>query len=367
MKSLSKSVLFILSVLILTGCWDQKLLKDGMMMVGFGLDSGEDKEYRTTIVIRSLEQAAAGNIEYNLTLDATSNSLTEARKIIDAKLAGKLRTGKVRVALFGEELAKKELYDILDFVYRDPENSLNTRVAIVEGKASEVINVKRVQGTLISEHLDKIIESAEKETVVPIISVQLLCTYLFDDTLDFGVPLIIQKEESPPIEIAGTALIHNRKYTGEYLNLEESTLALLMNDQPSKRAIFSLHPEEEEGKPIGLNVITNERKMKVNVEGDTVEVRIQSRMKGAIHEYPAGAVKPKREQLNEEISNMMTKKAEQVIEKIQKSNCDYFGIGRKLASYHPETWKKMNWEEDYKEVKIIPEIEVEIVDSGLLD
>ncbi|WP_408006110.1 Ger(x)C family spore germination C-terminal domain-containing protein [Pseudalkalibacillus sp. A8] len=71
--------------------------------------------------------------------------------------------------------------------------------------------------------------------------------------------------------------------------------------------------------------------------------------------------------MNKEISEMMTKKAEKVIEKIQAANCDYFGIGRKLASYYPEAWNKMNWEEDYKEIKIIPEIEVEVVDTGLLD
>ncbi|WP_408006109.1 hypothetical protein ACJROX_15455 [Pseudalkalibacillus sp. A8] len=86
---------------------------------------------------------------------------------------------------------------------------MNSRVAIVEGKASEVINIKKVQGT--------------------------------------------------------------------------------------QRAIFSLNSGKEEGKPIGMNVLKNDRKMKVKVEGDSLEVRIQSRMEVAVNEYPAGAAKPKSE------------------------------------------------------------------------
>ncbi|MDM5237636.1 Ger(x)C family spore germination C-terminal domain-containing protein [Bacillus cereus] len=52
--------------------------------------------------------------------------------------------------------------------------------------------------------------------------------------------------------------------------------------------------------------------------------------------------------------------------KLQKANCDAFGIGRHLIAYHPDLWKKKNWNKDYAKVKFKPEVEVNILYSGVL-
>ncbi|MZE36659.1 Ger(x)C family spore germination protein, partial [Bacillus anthracis] len=49
-----------------------------------------------------------------------------------------------------------------------------------------------------------------------------------------------------------------------------------------------------------------------------------------------------------------------------KANCDAFGIGRHLIAYHPDLWKKKKWNKDYAKVKFKPEVDVNILYSGVL-
>ena len=81
--------------------------------------------------------------------------------------------------------------------------------------------------------------------------------------------------------------------------------------------------------------------------------------------YRRGAIE-KRKKLNTELSKQLTKEAQKITKKLQKANCDAFGIGRHLIAYHPDLWKKKNWNEDYAKVKFKPEVEVNILYSGVL-
>ena len=72
-----------------------------------------------------------------------------------------------------------------------------------------------------------------------------------------------------------------------------------------------------------------------------------------------------REKLNKELSKQLTKEAKNNT-KTTKANCDAFGIGRHLIAYHPNLWKKKNWNKDYAKVKFKPEVEVSILYSVLI-
>ncbi|WP_084786905.1 Ger(x)C family spore germination C-terminal domain-containing protein [Bacillus tuaregi] len=60
----------------------------------------------------------------------------------------------------------------------------------------------------------------------------------------------------------------------------------------------------------------------------------------------------------------MTKQAKEITDTLVEANCDALGIGRKLASYYPEVWKKINWKMEYKNVKIEPKVTVNIIKTG---
>ncbi|MDM5198552.1 Ger(x)C family spore germination C-terminal domain-containing protein [Fictibacillus enclensis] len=57
-----------------------------------------------------------------------------------------------------------------------------------------------------------------------------------------------------------------------------------------------------------------------------------------------------------------TKDANRVLTKMQKANSDTLGIGRKLIAYHPDLWKKTDWEKDYPNIDLSAKVTVNIVD-----
>ncbi|NGY87839.1 hypothetical protein F6Y05_32220 [Bacillus megaterium] len=61
------------------------------------------------------------------------------------------------------------------------------------------------------------------------------------------------------------------------------------------------------------------------------------------------------------------KKAEKVVGKLQKANCDFLEIGREAVAYHPSIWKRLKWRQDYKNISINPKVQVEIIHRGIIN
>ncbi|WP_242220672.1 Ger(x)C family spore germination C-terminal domain-containing protein [Bacillus cereus group sp. BfR-BA-01380] len=70
--------------------------------------------------------------------------------------------------------------------------------------------------------------------------------------------------------------------------------------------------------------------------------------------------------LNKEISKQLTQRAKFVIKELQQAHCDYFGIGRKVMAYHPETWKEIDWADTFPTININTKIETEITGTGII-
>ncbi|WP_179865620.1 MULTISPECIES: Ger(x)C family spore germination C-terminal domain-containing protein [unclassified Bacillus (in: firmicutes)] len=65
-----------------------------------------------------------------------------------------------------------------------------------------------------------------------------------------------------------------------------------------------------------------------------------------------------------ELSTVLAKQLEFVINSLLKANCDSLGIGRKLSIYYPEIWKKIDWEKEYRNVQFDIMVKVNIEKTG---
>ncbi|WP_405079026.1 Ger(x)C family spore germination C-terminal domain-containing protein [Paenibacillus chitinolyticus] len=75
--------------------------------------------------------------------------------------------------------------------------------------------------------------------------------------------------------------------------------------------------------------------------------------------------KKKLQKLVEELSSLLTARAKAITRKMQESNHDGHGVALRLMAFHPAAWKKINWEEDYKEVPFEPDIRLKIERKGI--
>lgn len=369
-------ILSICCLLFLTSCWDQRLLSESKLVYSVGADLEKNGKLLVTAVIQTIAQTSKGTTEpvsTNVIVSALADTFSDSRSEITKKISGNYATSKARVLLFNEALAKQDLYPVLDIVYRDPRSSLGAKVIISKDKAADVLNLKVVEESLVSEEILEIVTTAEMNTLVPEENVQSICPTMFDPGEDIILPYI-GKTEDKMIDVYGIALFNGRKYTGYNLYDEEPTLLLLMKDRMRKYAKFTLevNPKEKDMRNRFISVQVKKNKVKklikINKKNE-ITVDIDLNLKVEALEYPKDHLADKKEikRLNKEISKQLTKKADKIFKNLQIANCDALGIGRDLIAFHPKVWKALDWDKAYPKIKIKPNIKVEVISSGIIE
>ncbi|MGP4081450.1 Ger(x)C family spore germination protein [Pseudalkalibacillus sp. R45] len=365
----------ILMLLLLTGCWDQRMIKDSRLVYATAFDLTEDDKIKATSVMRGFIAAgeSGGGTPRNELVKATGVNLRQTRMNIDHKIANTFNPSKNRVFLYSDEIAKQGLYPYLDIFYRDPESPLNSKLAITEGEAGRILDLRQKENTLIGEFIEELIISGEEHTVVPKIDVQTVCPVFFDEGKDPYIPFIQLNEDTENVSLKGVALFDDDKMTGS-LDDDESKLLLILHNKTRKitRIIQKVHENEEQEieNYASLHVSESKSKMTVTPLSDgSITASFLVNMSVDLVEYPLDKLTShkKVEQLNKKLSEGITKDANEVLDKLKEANSDPFGIGRELMAFHPEVWRKLDWKKEYPEIKMDAKVNVEITSHGIIN
>ena len=362
-------------LLILTGCWDERQFKNIKLVLALGLDKGEEGEIRQTVSIPSVTRSSEGPGNESIqVLSVSAHTPLQARATIDQMISESYDPSKVKVVVLGEELAKEDIYPLLDEMYRTPRSNLNAHLAIVEGgEAEDVIGMTHTSETRISNYVSGILEAAVTSTNATGENLQLLCAELLEPGIDFSVPMLYVDQDSNLLKYNGMGLFHEKKYTGEKISAEQSTLYMLLQGEIGKVARLTKKVNDKDGEEIlnyiTVNVVENDRKLKLEVKDADITAKIKMKMKVKIMEYPSDHlyVKGRIDELNKKLSESLTEEVTDIINQIQEANSDVLGIGRRVKGYHPKVWKQLDWNEAYQEVNFEPELTVEIIQHGIIN
>jgi hypothetical protein len=177
----------------------------------------------------------------------------------------------------------------------------------------------------------------------------------------------LERAESDKVEVAGVALFNGDKYTGKTLSKDKSSLLLSLMNQLNKsnRMALILGPKSN-SRSLSMAIRDLRRNLDVQVDKDKkITCKIDVKMNVEIVTYPQDFNNELNiKKLNQDLSDEFTKKAKEITNTLVKANCDAFGIGRQLSSFHPELWKKINWDQEYKNVQIEPVVKVNIIKTG---
>ncbi|UCZ53761.1 Ger(x)C family spore germination protein [Bacillus shivajii] len=367
-------IVALISLFVLTSCWDQHLLKDARLIYGASFDLNEDNSLQTTIAIRALTPETISGTEHgsaNIVLSAKGNTLRDTRIAQEKELAGQFASNKARVFILGEELAKTDLYSLLDILYRDPRFSIRALLVVTKGRGENILRLNKVQERFISEEVLGLVQEAEDKSYVSRETIQSIFPVMFDPGEDFHLPLIKKTEENQT-KIVGMALFNGKKYTGKDLEGDASTVLLLLKNElgETNRFSFVIHPEEEEGRQQIVSFTVSDSNSKVNItttNDNKVSVDIDLKLKVNIVEYPKeDIIDDAVEEITRELTEKFTEKANHVTQILQEANCDGLGIGRELMAFHPKVWKQLDWKEEYPKVNFSTTVDVEIIGTGIL-
>ncbi|MDN3016285.1 Ger(x)C family spore germination protein [Paenibacillus sp. BSR1-1] len=369
---IGKRFFIFIVMLALTGCWDEKLLKDSSLVLSIGIDLAKNNEVKTTTAIRTSRIISGGQSEsINYIVEEISNTIRETRLEVDKQIPGVYEQNKLRILLIGDKIASKDLYPYFDVFFRDPRSSLAAKVAVVKGEASEIIKMKKLKENLISEALIDLLKSAEEHTIVPVENQQTILTSMFDVGEDFTLPYM-EKLDKDTVKVTGVALFHRRSFTGKTLKGNKPIIFLMAKGEKSKDIKLTERLENKDGRNVknfvSFSVLKTKRNMNIKMVKGKPAATINLKLFIEINEYPEGSLYGQKEEsaLNKKVARRIEKEANAMVDTLKSANCDAFGIGRYLIADHHKEWEKLNWDKEYPDMAFKINVKVETVNRGII-
>lgn len=363
---------FMLSVFVLSGCWDRVEMNDLAIVTATAIDKSEDDQVEISIEIfipKSMggsSQEVGGNGEMTMLISHKGSNLADALSKLQAKIPRKIFWGSCNVFIFGETLAEKGIQHHLDFLLRHPQPRESAFVFISEGKAKKVLaqesklerySAEGIRGIVIMGHgmgvtlseLDIMMKTKGQGSMLPY--------------------LTVKKEKSSEgkvnevLHFKGTALVKGDQMAG--VLSETKTSGLLWLKGEIKSGLINIRPEKVEGAvsvtPVLANahltpkVTSGEWKMIVHVEtaGNVVQNSTNLDLN-----HP-GLLK----KIEKAYSNHIKDQISKAVEESQEKRVDVLDFNKKFQQKYPNQWEevKNHWEE------VFPEVETELVVSARIN
>jgi Ger(x)C family germination protein len=367
MRKISLKILFIVPIL-LTGCWDQRLLVNRTLVNGISFDLTEEGNIASSVRALNIKSLGGGQFEINDELvNAERQTVVGLGLDLDSKISGEIDASKAHVVIIGEELAKKGIQPFTEFFYRNRDSYISSKIAISKGKGKEILSLEKEKSPIAFVIL-QLLKGAETDTVIPKKNTFTVWNNILDPGKDMILPYL-ERTDSTKVAVAGVALFNGDTYTGKTLSKTNSGLLLSMMNQldKSNRMAIILGPKSSE-QSISITTRDLKRALEVKVDkDDRITCKIDLNLDIEVLSFPQDFKEPLNiRKLNQDLSEELTKQAKVITDTLLEANCDALGIGRQISSYHHELWKKINWEEEYKNVQFEPNVKVNIIKTGIL-
>ncbi|RBP91341.1 spore germination protein [Cytobacillus firmus] len=352
---MKKLILFCL-VLLLSGCVDKEILDDINIEVGVGYDLAEDSKdkYRGTVLFQEFQPdktvinrtfSGSGKLRQDLLLEVTKQS---SEPVV---------TGGLKLAVFGPELAKKGIYDLVDSFQRDASIGARVFVATSEGKALDMLNGEygtRGNSTYIYNLIRHNIEHRD----IPQTNLHILANDYYQDGKDPFLPRL-KKTAEDRVEVVGISLFSRDKEVG-ILPVKDMFFFKLLVDKYSEG---NFDVKLKKGDLAAVKSLRSKHKIKITDNHASISINIE----GIIREYTG-------DKLASEVVDTVQKNLEKKVEKeslrllrqFQELGIDPVGFGQlKKAQHRNFDFKK--WKDDYKTLGFDVKCNVTIEETGVIE
>jgi spore germination protein KC len=172
-------------------------------------------------------------------------------------------------------------------------------------------------------------------------------------------------------QILGTAIIKNDKLVG-FLNGEETKVLIFIRNEIKGGLLIERMQGKAGVTPVSLEIFNNKTKVTPAVDGNDIEINLNTDTTVAIDEIlgTENFIDDEgRKKLERSAENTLKKQIEALIEKVQlKYDADIFGFAAKLREEKPQEWNSVssNWEEVFKDLEVNIKTNVHIKNSAML-
>lgn len=347
---------------LLTGCQviPPLNINEINMIQGMGFDKASDEKLEGTILYPEYKIDESSEVKV---LTAKGETV---RKIIDVtknEVEYPLVNGQLRVVLFGKEVAEQGIYPLIDTFSRSPSIGNLLQLAVVDGKASELLSLKGAGKGNISLYLQEMIEQNIEEGELPSTDLTVFEYKFYDEGSDPYLPLL--KKEKDRFTISGLALFRDDRLKTTLPKKDLFIVKLL--EEKFKMGVHQFQVGNDEF--VVVSNIKASPKYKIEIKNGVPEFWINIKMGARIQEYTGKKhtiLAPKINKFEKEIKNNIEKDAQRIIKIFQDNEVDPLGLGAKYEAHYRD-FKLKEWKALYPDVNVNVNVDLNINQTGIIE
>lgn len=359
---MNRSAICLFLILLLSGCTflPTNIVNEIDMSQGVGYDLAGEKGIKGTIVFPSFKKDKTSSSEVRIAIGKSSK---EIRSILNNETRYPLVSGQLRVALYGKKIAKKGINDFVDTLHRDPAIGSLVQMAIVDGDSNELFKMKKYKNENVSIHIQELLEHNMKFGLLPQTNLQSFLFQLFQIGQDPYLPLI--KKENDNIRITGMAIFRDDQYATSIPMKDFFIFKALVDKNSTGLRQFILANRDK----VVLETLSSNAKYKVKMGHGRPEFTINLKMKTKLQEF-APSEKQRhsfdKKKYQKQVEQQLEKSALAIVTQFQKHKVDPLGLGAEYKEHFRE-FNEKQWNQDYPNVKIHVNVNLEILQTGSVD
>lgn len=303
-------------------------------------------------------------------ISATGKSIFEAIRNMSTNSPRRIFWAHIKVIIIGEDLARSDIHDVLDFFARNPENRLRTLIAVTPGEAGKLVEIVPMMEKDPATDLEKIIENRSLSGKgYRIMLKNFLADYLEPNANPVASRIrLSQAKGSPVLELNGAAVFHNSKLAG-WLD-EKETKGLLWTKSEIKGSIMVVNCPLD-GRPITLEIKTGKTSFQSSVENGIPYYQIKVKSTGNLVEQGCAtdftdqkAIKALEGALESAIRNDI----QTTLTTAQNLGVDFLGFNEVLHRQNEAEWQQLskNWPEAFSEAVFSIDVKANIPSLSVL-
>ncbi|MGM0900389.1 MAG: Ger(x)C family spore germination protein [Bacillota bacterium] len=382
MKVLKITFLIVLSLLLLSGCWNRTEINDIAIVTAVGLDLLEDDNMRLSLQIAvpaQLGQATGptqSGGKSTFIVSELGGTISEAFRHLQEKLPRRIFFSHSRVLIIGEDLARNGVTHILDFYARYQEPRMHSSIIVTKGKAVDILKQEPTLENVSAEEANELI----KRKVGLMISIRDFLDMLLTEGVEPVAPQFVLeplevKSDSQTIEkqaINGAAVFKGDKLVG-WMDDGETRGILWLRNEMKKGVITVNIGEERGGGKISTNIVRTESDIVPELKDGKITITINTRAELNVLENASevNLGDPENiDKLEKEIEKEIKDRMRMTLDKAQgELGSDIFGFGEALYKKYPKEWNntyKEKWDDEFSEVEVIVKPKVFVRRVGLI-
>ncbi len=369
---MKKIIISTLLLLTLTGCWNYNELNNYAIATGMAIDVTKDNKYMVSFLISNGKKVEnkSNNAQYQSILySGEGDTIYEAIKNIGLISPKQLYIGHLTSIIVSEDVAKKGLYDSLEFLLEDAQSKKNFYVVLAkdclakdllsittpmtdfssESISDNISSSHQLQGSIIAKTYNDIIYELINEGIDPTIS-----SFIIVGDSKKGSTLDNLESVSPEtyIKLDNLGIFKDDKLVA-WADKDISRGINIINNKVTELYINTDCD--------GGYIVINTTKLKTKKEVTKDKIKINTTGTASISEVTCNIDLENKNNINQ-LKKKVDKEIKNMIKEgfifAQENKSDVFGLGLTYYRNNPQEYKKTDWYEIFANIE--PEINVDI-------